>query len=144
MHAFVASLLPSVAAQTQRWRWPLPDWQGLLAQDLETLRTEARPAEPAVQRSEAGALGALYVMEGSSLGARSLRRDAAALGFDACNAARFLHAHADIEAGQRWPRFLAFLEERGRQADRAAAATAALDTFSLAERCFRRALGTPA
>jgi heme oxygenase len=54
------------------------------------------------------AIGVLYVIEGSALGARGLARDVARLGLDAGNGAAFLHDHAGDAA--RWRLFLDQLE----------------------------------
>lgn len=146
MHAFVASLVPGVAAQASAWGWALPDWQAQLARDLDDMHDRAPQldAEVAAPLHDGEALGALYVLEGSALGARLLLRDATALGYRAGHGASFLEAHARADGGQRWPRFLAMLDTPEHSPHHAAACTAAQRTFQLAERCFRRALGTPA
>ena len=141
MHAFVASVLPAVDAQAQAFGWSLPGWLDLLERDLAHVDGTTLPPETATPASDrAHALGCLYVIEGSSLGARVLLRQVRRLGHDAQSGARFLHAHADGESGSRWPRFLALLESAGSDpAMTAPACDAAVETFGLAERCFRRA-----
>ena len=73
MQGFVAALLPAVRAQAEAMRWPLPDWDGLLRQDMDHLQAGAIGGiAPLPGCDRAAALGALYVLEGSSLGARLL------------------------------------------------------------------------
>lgn len=78
-------------------------------------------------------LGALYVLEGSSLGARLLYKRAQALGLSETFGAR----HLAIQSGDRdsWPRFLALLEKHPQEAADAAA-RASIATFELALRAF--------
>lgn len=141
MHAFVASVLPAVDAQARAFGWGLPGWLDLLERDLARLDgAELAPETQAPSSDRARALGCLYVIEGSSLGARVLLRQVQRLGYDARSGAGFLHAHADGESGGRWQRFLALLESAGADPAMAAPAChAAVETFGLAERCFRRA-----
>lgn len=73
-------------------------------------------------------LGALYVLEGSALGARLLQRRAEVLGFTATFGARHL-AHQTGNNG-RWKRFLAVLDHQ--QLDRDAALAAAQRVFEAA------------
>lgn len=141
MHCFVRSLSPSVEAQQHALGWTIADWEDALAADLQALGAGALASETLPARDRDGALGALYVVEGSALGARLLVRQARALGYSAERGAAFLHAHAEGDHGQRWPRFLALLAGPRDNAARHAACDAALDTFALAERCFRRAKG---
>lgn len=141
MHAFVASVVPQVIAHAAAWRWPLPDWQASLARDLDAVAPGwiGLEAEAGAPLEPDAAAGALYVMEGSALGARTLLRDAVALGHDAAHGATFLHAHAVGGRGRRWSRFLTLLEDLGRGLDRRKACAAAEQTFQVAERCFARA-----
>lgn len=74
------------------------------------LMAVAPPPVPALPDLAAQA-GALYVAEGSGLGARLLLRRAQALGLDGGHGARHL-AVQTAEPG-RWPRFLAWLEATG-------------------------------
>jgi heme oxygenase len=141
MHAFVAGTVPAVRAHAAGWEWRLPDWQDLLARDLQHVDPGARPlaVEAAATPCSDAALGALYVIEGSALGARLLLRDARRLGHTQTRGGAFLHEHgADAGAG-RWAAFLRLLEDVGRNVDRRATCAGAEDTFQLAERCFRRA-----
>ena len=140
MHAFVAALMPAVRAQAETLRWPLPDWIGLLRDDLASVRVEAmHDIAPLAAGGRAQALGALYVMEGSSLGARMLVRQARALGHGPSDGAAFLHAHADGEDARRWPRFLALLESNDTPGTGEPACAAAIEAFQLAEHCLRSA-----
>jgi heme oxygenase len=78
-------------------------------------------------------LGALYVIEGSTLGARLLYKRAQALGFSSAHGARHLHAQTSSE--RAWPRFQALLDGAA-DPDRGQAAEAASDTFLLASWAF--------
>ena len=144
MHGFVASVVPPLQPHAEAWGWDLPDWQDRLAHDLAAVEPGGcrLAAERGDATAAADALGALYVMEGSALGARVLLRDATALGYGPERGASFLHLHAGAEG--RWPRFLVLLEALGRGMDRGQACTGAERTFHLAERCFERARGRPA
>ncbi len=140
MHAFVNAVLPSVRAQTAALDWRLPDWNASLRQDLAHARADALPGvAPLAECDRAQALGTLYVLEGSALGARLLVRQAQALGYDRARGAAFLHEHADGDDRQRWPRFLALLESENAPGTDAPACAAAMETFALAETCLRRA-----
>lgn len=85
-------------------------------------------------KSPSGVAGALYVLEGSAVGARILVRRAAALGLDATHGARHLVAQASDRA--RWPRFLLALE-RVPAFDLDAAISAATAVFASASSAFR-------
>lgn len=140
MHAFVVALLPAVREQASALRWELPAWDALLRQDMA--QTGAQTIDgiaplPGCDRTQA--LGALYVLEGAALGARMLVRQVQALGHGPHSGARFLHAHADGDAGQRWPRFLALLESEHHPSTAASACATAQDAFLLAELCLRSA-----
>lgn len=61
---------------------------------------------------EAEALGALYVIEGSSLGARHISRHLLGrLGLDAANGASFFAGHGE-QTGPRWQRFREVLQQQ--------------------------------
>jgi len=77
--------------------------------------------------------GAVYVLEGSALGAKLLRRQAEALGFDGAFGARHLAAQTD--AGT-WPLFLAALDKLSPY-DEAQSIAAARSTFACARAAFR-------
>jgi len=94
------------------------DWQPAfisaeLAQDLRDLgRNAVATDEDFLMPSDRdGLLGVLYVLEGSSLGARVLARRAAALGFTAGHGAR--HLAAQTARPQAWPQFVALLDTIG-------------------------------
>jgi heme oxygenase (biliverdin-IX-beta and delta-forming) len=85
----------------------------------------------------AEALGALYVLEGSTLGGRVIlkelkRRGASLTGLD------FLDPYG-ADTGQRWQSFLIILErELGSGDQKADAVKGALNTFAFAEACLRK------
>lgn len=125
-HAFRAALEPALM--------PACGWQALelapaLRADLADLGLTAAPA-PAAPRLDgvAAQAGALYVVEGSALGARLLYRRAQALGLGAARGAR--HLAAQTSEPRRWSRFLEWLETSS--ADPAQALAAANAVFALA------------
>lgn len=79
--------------------------------------------------SDAHAIGAAYVAEGSALGARLLVRRAAQIGLDRAHGAR--HLTAQNEDRDRWPDFLALLDTVDR-ADFDAVLEGAEQTFDFA------------
>jgi heme oxygenase len=81
-----------------------------LARDLADLQAEPLPEEEAAaDADDAGLFGTLYVMEGSSLGARVIAKDASKLGLGDHYGARHLgRQHAALET---WHAFLALLED---------------------------------
>lgn len=115
------------------------DWRpgriaGLMRADMADLGVEPAPPVPMPQiDGGSGALGLLYVLEGSALGARLLRRQAAALGLGPSNGARHLEAQAGSLDG--WHRFLAILDTAP-DFDDAAAAAAAESAFAAALTAF--------
>lgn len=119
------------------------DWRprmiGLeLRQDLEDLLVEAgRPERlaPVMARSESWWAGTLYVLEGSSIGARLLHRRAHALGLSDKHGARHLAA----QTGRRdtWPTFLGLIES-STAIDPNIAGEAAQHAFSLALNAFAK------
>lgn len=125
-HAFRAALEPALK--------PACGWQALelapaLRADLADMGLSVAPA-PAAPRLDgiAAQAGALYVVEGSALGARLLYRRAQALGLGAAHGAR--HLAAQTSETRRWGRFLEWLETSG--ADPAQALAAANAVFALA------------
>ena len=80
-----------------------------------------------------GLLGVLYVLEGSSLGARLLFRQALALGMTERHGAR--HLALQTADGRSWRRFLTLLE-RHPEIDLERAVSAATATFALAHHAF--------
>lgn len=92
-----------------------------LADDLRTLQAGPAP-EPCpvvAPRSAAEALGLLYVLEGSSLGARVIKKQAAAQGQDMTGLS-FLDPYGP-QVGERWKSFLAVLARECPAGDRQAA-----------------------
>jgi len=92
-----------------------PDWPGrriagLAAQDMLDLGVAARP--PQINRpsrlTAAELLGVIYVLEGSSLGARILVRMVTALGFSRNFGARHLFAQSDSSSA--WRSFISVLD----------------------------------
>lgn len=125
-HAFRAALEPALN--------PACGWQALqlaptLRADLADLNLTPAP-EPAAPRLAgiAAQAGALYVAEGSALGARLLYRRAQALGMGSAHGAR--HLAAQTSETRRWSRFLDWLEASG--ADPGQAMAAANAVFALA------------
>lgn len=104
-----------------------------LAQDMRDLGMDPGPVDavPAPADRDA-AVGALYVLEGASLGARVLVRHAAALGLGATHGARHLALQCD-PAG--WRSFLAMLDAEP-DIDIEAAAAAARHGFDQARHAF--------
>lgn len=78
------------------------------------------------------ALGVLYVLEGSSLGAKLLRRDADKLGFDAHFGAR----HLAKQDSASWKDFVARLDQCTAE-DLASATEAAHATFAMATKAMQ-------
>ncbi|MDF3071691.1 MAG: bacteriophytochrome heme oxygenase BphO [Polyangiaceae bacterium] len=118
---------------------------GLILRDLEALsprlghalgnapRCDALPSQGTVPR----ALGALYVLEGSTLGARWLLRHLAPLGIDDCSA--YLSSYGE-ELGAMWQKMRAVLSNYSQQhPDRdAELVSAALQTFERLDDWFVR------
>jgi heme oxygenase len=79
----------------------------LVARDLAVLGSDAPPAAQGVftPRSLAEAIGALYVLEGSTLGGRFIERKVAALlGLDATSGIAYFHGHGE-RTGAMWKDF---------------------------------------
>lgn len=137
-HRLHASLEPGLA------RW-LDDVESLdfeerrrapwLVRDLEVLagRVEIDPAAPA-PGSRLEALGWLYVLEGSTLGGRVIRKQVAASdgGMDGLG---FLDPYG-ARQGERWKSFLAVLEREARsEGDVETVVAGARNAFRYAEAC---------
>ena len=110
--------------------------EGRLA-SAKTARSPAAPptaCEPATLPVEsfAAALGAAYVMEGSTLGGAFIRRHLEALfGLDGGQGTRFFNGYG-TETGSRWKQFLAALERAPLDAEgRERALAGAVGTFEL-------------
>ena len=122
--------------------WPswLGTWRSkavgdLLAADLADLGLTPAPLPPCgLDLDGDGLLGVLYVLEGSSLGARLLYRRAEALGFSAEFGARHL---AQASGPDSWRDFLGLLETPD-GLDLEEATAASLATFRVAEAAFAR------
>jgi heme oxygenase len=118
-HAYLLgmdALLRACDAALQRtppggaWQpWSNDERRRHLGADLAALGLHPAIAAPGMVLASRGeAIGALYVIEGSALGARQLQQDATRLGFDGDRGAAFLSHHAGGPA--RWPRFVAQLD----------------------------------
>ncbi len=119
--------------------WTLPDrLTGLMRQDMQDLDMEPPLPVAPTSRSMMGSdlenlLGTLYVVEGSSLGARVLYRRAQSLGLSGEFGARHLAAQA--QSSERWKRLLELLEAAPElDLDRTVEASRA--TFVAVERAF--------
>jgi len=134
-----------VEAALRACAWPqaLGPWRPLLISeplmldlaDLEQARPEIDPA-PRVSNNISDLLGLLYVLEGSSLGARVIFRQVRELGYHDNFGAR--HLSAQTGATQNWKAFLTLLKHApGFDLDRAVRAANA--TFLGAANAFRRA-----
>lgn len=116
-------------------QWPDRRIARLVAQDIADLDFEPPKLTMRAQAQDwPEALGVLYVLEGSSLGARLLVRSAADLGLTGAFGARHLHAQAGTP--HAWRSFVALLDtvplsSDGERACRAAA-NAAFDAFASA------------
>jgi len=97
------------------------------------------PDEPlAISTSLAGLFGAVYVVEGSALGARVLMKQAQALGFTAEHGAR--HLAAQLGRPTAFRRFLGELEAADFSfSDEREMESAAIATFSVFDRCYAEA-----
>jgi heme oxygenase len=144
MHALVVALERALDTMTldPAWReWRDPRREQWLRADLADIGAAPLPEGPALPLSgSAAAAGALYVLEGSSLGARGLLEDAKRLGWSASRGARFLHGHGGNDAGPRWRAYLRCLEgARFAPAEEAGAIQAAARSFAYVEHEFLRA-----
>lgn len=138
MHGFLAAVTPGVASHAGALGWPAPQWRSELDADLQTVQAAPLTSQAMTVGNRDAAMGLLYVIEGSALGARLLLRRACALGYEAGRGAAFLHRHADVGT-TRWPAFLALLAQWEPRIDAPAACDAAVAGFAVADRCFRRA-----
>jgi len=122
--------------------WPV-DWECQPTPVSDAVHKDAadlglEQASPLKESFEAGdessLLGALYVLEGSTLGARVLRSRAAALGLNDGFGARHL---ALMASATQWQSFLSLLDA-AQDFDIERAARAANAVFEVAMRCFER------
>lgn len=128
---------------TQRWR------AARLSADLLVLGGESPTAAAALPvckdwpaiTNQAEALGALYVVEGSSLGARHISRHLQArLGLDAASGASFFAGHGE-QTGPWWLRFKAVLAQGVTTPEQQALAVqGACQTFACLNRWFAASL----
>lgn len=81
-----------------------------LARDLAVLRGAPAQGEPITLRGVGEALGLMYVLEGSTLGGRVIRRRVEAAGGDMAGLS-FLDPYGD-QVGERWRSFLSLVEAR--------------------------------
>lgn len=127
----------------QRLSWP-PSWGWRPTEVVEALRQDERalglPPSPDMRpdlrlSDRSSLLGALYVLEGATLGARLLKRRAAELGLGEANGAK----HLALMSGDisQWQAFLALLES-AEDFNLERAGIAANDVFAFAQRCFER------
>ncbi|MEW5687456.1 MAG: biliverdin-producing heme oxygenase [Pseudomonadota bacterium] len=137
-HRLHASLEPGLA----RWLEPVDglDFAGRrraprLDQDLRALGGRSMPdADAPAPASRAEALGWLYVLEGSTLGGRVIRKQVTAGGGDMAGLG-FLDPYG-AEQGERWRGFLAVVEREARtDADVDAMVAGARAAFRYAEAC---------
>lgn len=99
-----------------------------LARDLVAVGGSAPPARPIVVASAAEALGLMYVLEGSTLGGRVIRKQVTARGQDMTGLS-FLDPYGEA-VGERWKSFLAVL---GDEPDTEALVAGAVAGFGHAE-----------
>jgi heme oxygenase len=136
LHAFRAALEPQVLPIATQFspRYRPTQIADLLAEDLDDLHATPSPPASMMIEDMAEALGALYVLEGSGLGARVLVKQVQALGLTQSFGARHLWRQAaSLEA---WREFLVFLEGAAVDLDRIV--TSANATFDLARDCMIR------
>jgi heme oxygenase len=129
-------------AWPEHWQWRPPRVAGALAADAADLDLPPILAMPAAEASvdlsdPSRLLGALYVLEGSTLGARVLKKRAAVLGLDEGFGARHLTLMSKDIA--QWQSFLVVLEG-AEDFDIALASLSANTVFALALRCFESEL----
>jgi heme oxygenase len=144
MHALAAALDAGLAMAPlgAAWReWRLPQRADWLHADLAAIGAAPLAPGPGLTIAHAAeAAGALYVIEGSAMGATQLLLDAQAMGWSEQHGARFLHAHGGEQAGRRWMRYLRSLESARFDLDAERAMIgAAARTFAYAEHEFLRA-----
>lgn len=111
-----------------------------LANDLVTVGGAAPPAQAIRIRGVGEALGLMYVLEGSTLGGRVIRKQVTAQGGDMAGLS-FLDPYGEA-VGERWRSFLAVLDDQARTAaDTEAMVNGAVAGFRHAG---RRLCGAPA
>ena len=145
LEASAAALLPLEAALVEANVVKLfPDWAQrsrarAIRHDLARVGGAARPLAMPVRLAADGVLGAMYVLEGSRLGARVLLGVVARSGDPVvASATAYLRHGAGLAL---WPSFLAALERHAVTADQAAVVDAALAAFALFDAAFARVAG---
>jgi heme oxygenase (biliverdin-IX-beta and delta-forming) len=126
--AFRAAVEPSLLD----WDlWSVHKLASLLRTDLADLAVDTPPIPHSQHIATAAAnLGWLYVLEGSSVGARLLFQRAQRLGFNENYGARHLAAQA--QGVDRWRQFVTLLDEQAAQFDRDGVLSGAQAAFEFA------------
>jgi len=133
MHGFMLTLATSLRSSGHS-AWFLKHRCEHLQADLRALQLSPLPLPSPVSLPQGSEWGARYVVEGASLGARTLVKRVAALGLSPDSGASFVNAEArDTSA---WPDFLTALDTVPASLRRPVI-DAALTTFNLVEGCFR-------
>jgi len=144
MHALVHALERAMIGLDlpEPWqKWRKPERVQWLLDDMVAVGAMPLHDGPGLRiDSAAEAAGALYVVEGSALGATRLLQDVVAMGLGERHGARFLHRHGGDAAGTRWRDYVRCLEDGsfGVEEERALFESAAR-TFAYAEHEFLRA-----
>lgn len=119
--------------------WPVLPLVAAMQADMDDLKIASapQPLAPIALPDWSTKLGALYVLEGSGVGARLLFRRAQTLGLGAEFGAR--HLAIQVEDMHRWPAFLAILEAADTEPafDRSAALASAQVVFERALEIYR-------
>lgn len=132
-HAFRSAIDPLLEAGSARIGWRPVMLSDATARDLADLGAgRPPPVTPPALPDAASVAGALYVVEGSTIGAALIARRAAALGYTAGHGA----SHLALQTGdpRRWRRFLDWLHAA--DPDPARAVKAARAVFQTAMTAF--------
>lgn len=132
---YASGLIPDGFDPQLRVKTPtLLDDLNALGMNEDAINALPRCPELPVLDTPAACLGALYVLEGATLGGQVLRREMdARLGINAGNGGAFLNVYG-AETGRRWKDFLDYLGRQPLSADaRRHAVIAARSTFSCFE-----------
>lgn len=134
-HQFRRHIEPKLSNVTG---WPLDTLIPALEADIGDLDLSPESYDPAPVAVEgySAQIGALYVLEGSTLGAKLLFRRARQIGLSAEFGARHLDRQAN--GGARWPQFLQLLD-RADDIDQADAIAAAQVVFASAYDIYSKA-----
>ncbi|RZV52516.1 MAG: heme oxygenase [Sphingomonadaceae bacterium] len=133
LQAHAAAFIPiETALENARADKVIPDWRShrrsdALIDDLEVLGLALPPLLPAPPfNSAAAVVGGAYVLEGSRLGAKLIRRSVGS---------SFPTAFLDASSGPGWKKFVTLIERAVSTAvEETQAQRAAIDTFALFER----------